>query len=234
MVAQLNAISERYHRLQILYLCQQGQQRLVSAGDADYGHAITISVDPEAKLDELLSRLQDLNMSGKLQMMERKGGGGFADIYIAIVIADQTRVCVKRPRIFGDRKKLDCTKARITCPIGMRLLIVIVQSVLRELRVWSGLIHENILPLKGFLMEDGYNCPSMVTEWMDKGSVKNYVCDSMSIKERIRVVRFLQPPLALVLSLSKIEGIACGLQYLHCKNIVHGDLKAVRLAGTLP
>ena len=49
------------------------------------------------------------------------------------------------------------------------------QSLAKEIRVWSTLIHPNILPLLGFIIEGGY--PSLVSEWMDNGTASQYVKD---------------------------------------------------------
>lgn len=37
------------------------------------------------------------------------------------------------------------------------------------------LFHENILPFKGFIVKDGIPCPLIVTEWMENGSLKDYM-----------------------------------------------------------
>lgn len=46
------------------------------------------------------------------------------------------------------------------------------------MRIRSLLIHENILPFKGFINEEGHNCPSMVTDWMENGSLRQFLQDN--------------------------------------------------------
>ena len=44
---------------------------------------------------------------------------------------------------------------------------------MRELRLWANLNHLNVLPLLGFTVVD--QSPSLVSEWMDNGTVLEYV-----------------------------------------------------------
>ena len=48
------------------------------------------------------------------------------------------------------------------------------QSFLRELKIWSKLKHENILPLRGFALIDG-PIPALVSEWMENGNSDEYL-----------------------------------------------------------
>ena len=45
----------------------------------------------------------------------------------------------------------------------------------RELRVMLKLEHPNVLPLKGFIQSEQSALPSLVTEWMENGSLKQYL-----------------------------------------------------------
>ena len=54
------------------------------------------------------------------------------------------------------------------------------QGLERELRVWQGLEHTNILQLLGLAtLEANYNQPSLVTLWMPHGMLVGYfqACD---------------------------------------------------------
>ncbi|KAJ6542666.1 kinase-like domain-containing protein, partial [Mycena capillaripes] len=78
----------------------------------------------------------------------------------------------------------------------------------QEALVWKDLDHPHILPFLGI---DGDSFPSslcMVSPWMEHGTVMNYLHDH----GHANVDKLLYE-------------IAQGLQYLHTRNIVHGDLR---------
>lgn len=52
----------------------------------------------------------------------------------------------------------------------------IIQRLARELRIWSKLVHPNILRLLGYTLgiEDG-GYPAMITEWMVNGNVRVFL-----------------------------------------------------------
>lgn len=49
--------------------------------------------------------------------------------------------------------------------------------------IWAELDHANILPFYGYVVENEY--PSLVSEWMDNGTIKSYLqtnkCDLMQL-----------------------------------------------------
>ena len=56
------------------------------------------------------------------------------------------------------------------------LVLTSIQRVLYEIRVWSKLRHENIVPLLGYAIAE--NGPvSLVSPWQEKGNARNYVRD---------------------------------------------------------
>ncbi|KIK92331.1 hypothetical protein PAXRUDRAFT_147561, partial [Paxillus rubicundulus Ve08.2h10] len=80
----------------------------------------------------------------------------------------------------------------------------------REIRVWLNLKHINVLPLFGTTMGFG-RFPAMVCPWLKDGTLSSYLerwDDSLTVGQR------------LVL----LGDIAAGLQYLHSRSVVHGDL----------
>ncbi|KAF9238953.1 kinase-like domain-containing protein [Melanogaster broomeanus] len=80
----------------------------------------------------------------------------------------------------------------------------------REIGVWLGLKHINIVPLFGTTMDFG-RFPAMVCPWLENGQLSSYLerqGDSLTTGER------------LVL----LNDVAVGLQYLHSQSVVHGDL----------
>ncbi|KAF9789172.1 kinase-like domain-containing protein, partial [Thelephora terrestris] len=82
------------------------------------------------------------------------------------------------------------------------------QALCEEAVVWKHLSHPNIVPFKGVT----FRPLQLVSEWMPCGEIKEY------IKEN---------PQANLLSL--LLGIAKGLNYLHSRNIIHGDLKGANI-----
>ncbi|KAF8174693.1 kinase-like domain-containing protein, partial [Mycena galopus ATCC 62051] len=82
----------------------------------------------------------------------------------------------------------------------------------REALLWKDLHHPNILPFLGI---DRYSFPSffcMVSPWMEHGTVINYLkTHGFSDVDKL------------------LYHIAQGLQYLHSRNIVHGDLRGANI-----
>ncbi|KIJ07581.1 hypothetical protein PAXINDRAFT_19238 [Paxillus involutus ATCC 200175] len=80
----------------------------------------------------------------------------------------------------------------------------------REIRVWLTLHHINVLPLFGTTMGFG-RFPAMVSPWLENGPLTTYLerrTDTLTTVERLVLV----------------GDVAMGLQYLHSKSVVHGDL----------
>ncbi|KAG6331708.1 hypothetical protein ID866_7381 [Astraeus odoratus] len=88
-----------------------------------------------------------------------------------------------------------------------------IKRFLKEVHTWSKLHHENVLPLLGMTTEFDMTV-SIVSRWMTKGNARDYV-QNITVDPR---------PL--------IQGIACGLYYLHNYEpgaVCHGDLKGVNV-----
>lgn len=82
----------------------------------------------------------------------------------------------------------------------------------KELIAWVQLDHPNILPLLGFAVFNG--SLSMVSPWMSNGDLRAYLLkNNISNLDRIDFC----------------EQILGGLVYIHNKNMVHGDLKAMNV-----
>ncbi|KAF9228870.1 kinase-like protein [Gyrodon lividus] len=80
----------------------------------------------------------------------------------------------------------------------------------REIKVWTDLKHINVLPLFGTTMGFG-RLPAMVCPWREHGPLTSYLerrDDNLTVMERLTL----------------LGDVAMGLQYLHSRSVVHGDL----------
>ncbi|KAF8839148.1 kinase-like protein, partial [Paxillus ammoniavirescens] len=74
----------------------------------------------------------------------------------------------------------------------------------REIKKWLNLNHTNILPLFGTTMNFG-RFPAMVCPWVENGALTSYLGRPDG-------------------NLTTVSDVAAGLQYLHSRSVVHGDL----------
>ena len=61
------------------------------------------------------------------------------------------------------------------------------QRLAKEVRIWAKLNHLNVLPLLGFFTEGDNVMPALVSEWMEKGSLRSCL-DSLSDSAKFAVV----------------------------------------------
>ncbi|KAH8115011.1 kinase-like domain-containing protein, partial [Phellopilus nigrolimitatus] len=150
--------------------------------------------NPREILDEVLGKRAYLDLMNAVQLISpvMVACGGYCDIFEGRWLKDGSseprKVAVKRIRIH-------LGEANFT------------RHLAREVYVWSGLDHPNILPFCGYMLEGKF--PSLISEWTENGTVKKYL-------ER-------HPDHDL---LPLVTGIAEGLEYLHGQHIIHSDLKA--------
>ncbi|KAF9244247.1 kinase-like domain-containing protein [Melanogaster broomeanus] len=87
---------------------------------------------------------------------------------------------------------------------------LIMKRLRREIAVWVDLHHTNVLPLFGITMGFG-RFPAMVCPWLANGPLTSFLehrHEGLTVGERLTLLR----------------DVAMGLQYLHSRSIVHGDL----------
>ncbi|KAJ7895947.1 kinase-like domain-containing protein [Mycena olivaceomarginata] len=122
-------------------------------------------------------------------------GGGFGDIYRGLVGGQS--VAVKSMRQFRD----DDVKISL-------------KTLGREALIWRQLSHPNLLPFFGLYVLDNKAC--LISPWMDKGDLKNFLDNAPFDINRLAL----------------ITDVATGLEYLHRNNVVHGDLKTANILVT--
>ena len=90
------------------------------------------------------------------------------------------------------------------------------QRFRREISVWSRLNHKNVLPLLGIITEFS-PLPSMVSPWMNKGSLNMYLKfyeSSLNIEARLAIVRVcFTETVSRCQAQMQLRDIAEGLQY---------------------
>ncbi|KAG1828755.1 kinase-like protein [Suillus subalutaceus] len=85
-----------------------------------------------------------------------------------------------------------------------------IDRLFQEIRLWLKLKHDNIVPLWG-VTDGAGSVPALVSPWLENGALTGFLQwkhETLSSSEKIALLR----------------DVARGLQYLHSKSIVHGDL----------
>ncbi len=129
------------------------------------------------QLDAIFQPLQEINLEGQITLEEgQRGFGESCDIFRGWSTKHNKKVAVKRIRFFM-LKDSSFTKVRraLSSQSALQILIVCYQRLARESRIWSELKHENILPFLGFFLEGENGIPNLVSEWMEKGTVIDYM-----------------------------------------------------------
>ncbi|KAI5121980.1 hypothetical protein M0805_001813 [Coniferiporia weirii] len=149
------------------------------------------------KLQRLLASIARLNLTERIKDISpvMKAYGGYSDIFTGYCSVEPSdghgslKVAIKRLRVhtMGDEK--------------------FQKKLVKELRIWIRLDHPYILPLHGFLFEDN-NYPSLVSIWMENGTVLTYLESHPGCDLQQMVLR-----------------IAEGIEYLHNEGVIHSDIK---------
>ncbi|KAJ7145880.1 kinase-like domain-containing protein, partial [Mycena epipterygia] len=142
--------------------------------------------------DKLPSALFITGVSGREE--HPTFGGGYGDIYRASY--NNKPVALKHMRHFLRGSELHRIRLKFC----------------REALVWRDLHHPNILPFIGIDRESFSSSLSMVSPWMEHGTILKY----LEVHGRANMDKLLFE-------------IAQGLQYLHSRNIVHGDLRGTNI-----
>ncbi|KLO13881.1 kinase-like protein [Schizopora paradoxa] len=150
------------------------------------------------KLLNILASLSHLSLEG--QIVEKQsfvsGLGGSCDVYKAWSTKHNKRVAVKQIRAFLTKEPSFAKK------------------LAREIRIWSELEHENVLPLLGYFTEGDKAMPSLVSEWMKRGTLYDFMKSFPRGGFETYII---------------LRDIASGLAYLHSKQVIHADLKTANI-----
>ena len=117
-------------------------------------------------------------------------------------------------------------------------LILNIQRLKREVRVWREVLHPNVVALLGWtsqVVRDTIRV-SLISTWCNGGHIKQYLRHNPSA-DRYALVRFVSISVAsrnVCLCFHQIKGVCGGLAYLHSRGIVHGDIKPVRMRFCRP
>ncbi|KDQ53906.1 hypothetical protein JAAARDRAFT_416287 [Jaapia argillacea MUCL 33604] len=84
----------------------------------------------------------------------------------------------------------------------------------REALMWFALSHENVVPLIGLVMNFEGPHPALISPYLENGNLLAYVNNNHLSVDRVN---------------SLLRDVAAGLEYVHERQIVHGDLRAVNV-----
>ncbi|KLO05367.1 kinase-like protein [Schizopora paradoxa] len=168
-----------------------------SHGENDSGSG---SISKSSELKDIFKTIRDLNLEGQMvgEDTEQVSWGASCGVFRDKQVTSQgqtVQVAVKRIRFF----LLDD--------------ISFARNLHREVRLWSKLNHPNVLPLRGYFLEGKKAIPNLVSEWMERGTIIDYMKDRPFDSHEICTM---------------VYGIASGLHYIHTEHsMVHADLKGV-------
>ncbi|KAG8943240.1 hypothetical protein FRC03_002579 [Tulasnella sp. 419] len=146
---------------------------------------------------ETLPNIESLDLSKDLQVGNKTFEGVNSDLYMGVLRSKNTNVAVKLLRVANHSWKSKMTREE-------RLQ----KESPTEILTWNNLAHPHVVPLLGFAMVKD-TCPALISPWIENGSVSKYLEYNSSAD---RVLLLLD--------------IIRGLDFLHGKSLMHGDLKA--------
>ena len=135
------------------------------------------------------------------------------------------KVCVEKVRMYskGDPQKVNevCYPSLL---ISSSHFLRIAQTFYREAVTWKHLNHPNIVPFLGATFDP----LQLVSAWMPGGSLTEYIKEH-PLKSRLVLVCFVLLHRFPSLLPCQLHGVVEGLNYLHSRSVIHGDIKGVRV-----
>ncbi|KLO17168.1 kinase-like protein [Schizopora paradoxa] len=145
-------------------------------------------------LNSILRKLDHLNIEKQIEDLALVNtSGASCDVY-----KGYWQVGVRRVQLAVKKLRIHCKSEP-----------VVTRRLLREAYIWSKLKHRNVLPLMGFYL-DKWQYPHLVSLWMTKGTLFDYLKGLELGEETIRIAK----------------SITAGLSYLHGKGVIHADVKS--------
>jgi serine/threonine protein kinase len=147
--------------------------------------------DNHLSLAELKKQTVHFDVGDQLKLGELRTMGGYSNVHDGEIVREDgtLKVAVKCFREPGAGKDIEKVRTHVTASGLIRSdLYVCIQAILRELFIWSRTQHENILPLIGFATPTGYKQPVLISQWMENGTVTDYM-ENRPVAELKDVVR---------------------------------------------
>ncbi|KAF7969052.1 hypothetical protein HWV62_28388 [Athelia sp. TMB] len=109
----------------------------------------------------------------------------------------------------------------ITCRGDHRLAV----RVRREIFIWMGLSHANIVELLGTTNDPNYPSLGMVSDWMDNGNLGAFIVEGLALSHRLEITCDVAAGLAYCTIIYLLDRLSTDLQTtVHSKDVIHGDL----------
>ncbi|TDL23378.1 kinase-like protein [Rickenella mellea] len=120
---------------------------------------------------------------------------------------DAEKADAERVRLLRETRAWEALNATSQLP-------AVSQSIRVESNKWAGIHHPNILPFYGvcYGLDRFPQSHGMVSPWMDNGDIRAFLSNNPNTHRG-----------------QLIYQVACGLEYLHTKGIIHGDLRGCNI-----
>ncbi|KAG9020702.1 hypothetical protein FRB95_003653 [Tulasnella sp. JGI-2019a] len=152
-----------------------------------------------------------------ITILKQVAWGPNSDLYQGLYTPSNLKLAMKRPRILRE---------------GTIQAADVKRRYKREVKTWSSLKHNNILPSFGIVKLSSVTY--LVAPWVTHGDLSGFLADrleclkhpllaydSVSVEKRAAFLVFDEA--------ATIHGIASGLAYLHGCGMIHGDVKAANV-----
>ncbi|KAF9244248.1 kinase-like domain-containing protein [Melanogaster broomeanus] len=203
------------------YYCRAALELLKSQVLVAGGKNVRPFTAGEQSIPEMTLNLDDISVNDLTNDIVREGqhaiaGGSYGDIY-------KGKLCLSDGTYIGIAMKAIKMYTVHDPDIPRKM-----KRLRREIKVWVDLDHDNVLPLFGISMGFG-QFPAMICPWLENGPLTSFLehrHESLTMGERLTLIG-IPWSFALsanLMSMPQLRDVAMGLQYLHSRSVVHGDL----------